>query len=37
VRYDKNVERKALPRELLLEKARLVCQVFDGRIVKEAS
>jgi DNA polymerase-3 subunit gamma/tau len=37
VRHDKNVERKALPRELLLEKARLVCQVFDGRIVKEAS
>jgi DNA polymerase-3 subunit gamma/tau len=37
VRYDKNVERKALPRELLLEKARLVCQAFDGRIVKEAS
>jgi DNA polymerase III gamma/tau subunit len=37
VRYDKNIERKALPRELLLEKARLVCQVFDGRIVKEAS
>jgi len=37
VRYDKNAERKALPRELLLEKARLVCQVFDGRIVKEAS
>ena len=37
VRYDKNVEKKALPRELLLEKARLVCQVFDGHIVKEAS
>ena len=37
VRLDQGVERKALPRELLLEKARLVCQVFDGRIVKEAS
>jgi hypothetical protein len=37
VRYDKNAEKKALPRELLLEKARLVCQVFDGHIVKEAS
>ncbi len=37
VRFDQDVEKKALPRELLLEKARLVCQVFDGRIVKEAS
>jgi len=37
VRFDKNVEKKALPHELLLEKARLVCQVFDGRIIKEAS
>lgn len=37
VRYNQNVERKALPRELLLEKARLVCEAFDGRIVKEAS
>ncbi len=37
IRLDQGVERKALPRELLLEKARLVCQVFDGRIVKEAS
>ncbi len=37
VRFDQSVERKALPREALLEKARLVCQVFDGRIVKEAS
>ncbi len=37
VRFDVGVEKKALPRDLLLEKARLVCQVFDGRIVKEAS
>jgi DNA polymerase-3 subunit gamma/tau len=37
VRFDQDVEKKALPRDLLLEKARLVCQVFDGRIVKEAS
>ncbi len=37
VRYDPRVARKALPRELLLEKARMVCQAFDGRIVKEAS
>ncbi len=37
VRFDQSVEKKALPRELLLEKARLVCEVFDGRIVKEAS
>jgi DNA polymerase III subunit gamma/tau len=37
VRFDQSVEKKALPRELLLEKARLVCQVFDGHIVKEAS
>ncbi len=37
VRYDKNVQRKALPRELLLEKARRVCEAVDGRIVKEAS
>ena len=37
VRIDANAQRKALPSEVLLEKARLVCQVFDGRIVKEAS
>ena len=32
---DETVERKPLPHELLEEKARLVCKVFDGRIVKE--
>jgi DNA polymerase-3 subunit gamma/tau len=37
VLLDQGVVKKALPRELLLEKARLVAQVFDGRIVKEAS
>ncbi|MCX6094265.1 MAG: DNA polymerase III subunit gamma/tau [Candidatus Bipolaricaulota bacterium] len=36
VQYDENVVRKPLPRDVLLEKARLVCEVFDGKIVKEA-
>jgi DNA polymerase-3 subunit gamma/tau len=36
VRYDENVIRKPLPREILLEKAQLICDVFDGKIVKEA-
>ncbi|MEN6368439.1 MAG: DNA polymerase III subunit gamma/tau [Thermotogota bacterium] len=36
VQYDENVIRKPLPRDVLLEKARLVCEVFDGKIVKEA-
>ncbi|MDD4902952.1 MAG: DNA polymerase III subunit gamma/tau [Candidatus Bipolaricaulis sp.] len=36
VQFDENVIRKPLPRDALLEKARLVCEVFDGKIVKEA-
>jgi DNA polymerase-3 subunit gamma/tau len=36
VRYDEKVVRKPLPREVLLEKAQLICEVFDGKIVKEA-
>ncbi len=36
VQYDEAVVRKPLPRDVLLEKARLVCEVFDGKIVKEA-
>ncbi len=36
VQYDETVVRKPLPRDVLLEKARLVCEVFDGKIVKEA-
>ena len=36
VQFDENVVRKPLPRDALLEKARLVCEVFDGKIVKEA-
>ncbi|MGD9676241.1 MAG: hypothetical protein AB7V19_06115 [Candidatus Bipolaricaulia bacterium] len=36
VRFDENVIRKPLPRDALLEKARLVCEVFNGKIVKEA-
>ncbi len=36
VELDDAVVRKPLPRDALLEKARLVCEVFDGTIVKEA-
>jgi DNA polymerase-3 subunit gamma/tau len=35
VEYDEGVPRTPLPREVLSEKARLVCRVFDGTIVKE--
>jgi len=35
IAYDPGVEPKPTPRELLREKAQLVCQVFDGKIVKE--
>jgi len=35
VELDEGVVRKPLPHEALKEKARLVCKVFDGKIVKE--
>jgi DNA polymerase-3 subunit gamma/tau len=35
VEIDEGVVRKPLPHEALQEKARLVCKVFDGKIVKE--
>jgi len=35
VEIDEGVVRKPLPQEVLQEKARLVCKVFDGKIVKE--
>jgi len=35
VEIDDDVVRKPLPHEVLQEKARLVCKVFDGKIVKE--
>ncbi|MEW5827038.1 MAG: DNA polymerase III subunit gamma/tau [Candidatus Bipolaricaulota bacterium] len=35
IRFDASVERKPLPREILLEKARLVCETFGGQILKE--
>ncbi len=35
VEIDEGVERKPLPHEVLQEKARLVCEVFDGKVVKE--
>ena len=35
VQFDPTVERKPTTRELLREKAELVCQMFDGKIVKE--
>jgi len=35
VQYDPSVERKPTARELLHEKAELICRVFDGKIVKE--
>jgi len=35
VEIDDGVVRKPLPHEVLQEKARLVCEVFDGKIVKE--
>jgi len=35
VAIDEDVVRKPRPHEMLQEKARLVCEVFDGKIVKE--
>ncbi len=35
VNFDDNAVRKPSPREALREKAQLVCEVFDGKIVKE--
>ena len=35
VEIDEDVVRKPLPHEMLQEKARLVCEVFEGKIVKE--
>jgi DNA polymerase-3 subunit gamma/tau len=35
VEIDEGVVRKPLPHEVLQEKARLVCEVFDGKVVKE--
>jgi len=35
VEIDEGVVRKPLPHEALHEKARLVCEVFEGKIVKE--
>jgi len=35
VEIDEGVVRKPLPHEALQEKARLVCEVFEGKIVKE--
>jgi DNA polymerase-3 subunit gamma/tau len=35
IEFDDGVVRKPSPREALLKKAELVCELFDGRIVKE--
>jgi DNA polymerase-3 subunit gamma/tau len=35
VGIDEGVVRKPLPHEVLQQKARLVCEVFDGKVVKE--
>ncbi len=35
VEFNDNAVRKPSPREALREKARLLCEVFDGRVVKE--
>jgi len=35
VEFDDNAVRKPSPREALREKARLLCEVFDGKVVKE--
>ena len=37
VRFDNDVVPKPLPRDLLRQKAELICEMFDGRIVKEES
>ena len=35
IRTDESVSRKPLPHEVLMEKARMVCEAVDGKIVKE--
>jgi len=35
IRTDESVLRKPLPHEVLMEKARMVCEAVDGKIVKE--
>ncbi|MBU1048583.1 DNA polymerase III subunit gamma/tau [Candidatus Bipolaricaulota bacterium] len=35
IKTDDTVSRKPLPHELLMEKARMVCEAVDGKIVKE--
>ncbi len=35
IKTDDSVTRKPLPHELLMEKARMVCEAVDGKIVKE--
>ncbi len=35
IKTDDSVSRKPLPHELLMEKARMVCEAVDGKIVKE--
>ena len=35
IKTDDSVSRKPLPHEVLLEKARMVCEAVDGKIVKE--
>ena len=35
IKTDDSVARKPLPHELLMEKARMVCEAVDGKIVKE--
>lgn len=35
IQTDDSVSRKPLPHELLMEKARMVCEAVDGKIVKE--
>jgi DNA polymerase III subunit gamma/tau len=35
IKTDDSVSRKPLPHELLMEKARMVCEAVDGKIIKE--
>ena len=35
IKTDESVSRKPLPHEVLMEKARMVCEAVDGKIVKE--
>jgi len=37
IRFDNDVVPKPLPRDVLRQKAELICEIFDGRIVKEES